>query len=322
MLLCTLLTYQNSYGFELHDGISRLSPEFGDEYSIKLMRAGAVGMDAYLLDYLNTNETVVLIDNKLYRFDKALNVIGNWPLTRWAKKLHSSLYGHQYGNIGLYEESDLPKLRIGAGPSCYGNTPLRYGDIEGDGNNELVLWLNGDFVIFSPQYERTVFEANLKFHDYLSDSEMDDPQYTAEGLPQNISLLATLNYYVEWIPGARVYAKIFAGDFDQDQNPDILIWQKEFESNLNTNSQKGFHLYGQKWVHYERDLEAQAKSESGVTGEYLPQETPEDDIKTWLLENDLTWRKGYPSLSECAGEEGKLIPEMHDPLLNDPDVLQ
>ena len=34
------------------------------------------------------------------------------------------------------------------------------------------------------------------------------------------------------------------------------------------------------------------------------------------------WQKGYPTLSEYPGEEGQPIPEMHDPLLNDPEVLQ
>jgi hypothetical protein len=44
-------------------------------------------------------------------------------------------------------------------------------------------------------------------------------------------------------------------------------------------------------------------------------------VKGWLTAKQLTWKKGYPSKSECAGQEGQFIPEMHDVLLNDPDVL-
>ncbi|TCS40645.1 hypothetical protein [Reinekea marinisedimentorum] len=84
---------------------------------------------------------------------------------------------------------------------------------------------------------------------------------------------------------------------------------------------EGFSLIGQSFVHYERDLEAQWTS-TVVTGQYLPQETDEATIQSWLSDKALTWSKSYPSVSECEGEEGELIPEMHDPLLNDPDVLQ
>lgn len=59
-----------------------------------------------------------------------------------------------------------------------------------------------------------------------------------------------------------------------------------------------------------------------VDGEYQQTATPESEVKDWLEENNLTWQKGFPSHSECPGEEGELIPEMHDPLLNDADVLQ
>jgi hypothetical protein len=49
----------------------------------------------------------------------------------------------------------------------------------------------------------------------------------------------------------------------------------------------------------------------------------EQPVKGWLTSNNLTWwKKGYPSKSECAGQEGQFIPEMHDPLLNDPEVMQ
>jgi hypothetical protein len=45
-------------------------------------------------------------------------------------------------------------------------------------------------------------------------------------------------------------------------------------------------------------------------------------VERLLTLYNLTWSKGYPSKSECAVEEEQLIPETHDTLLNDPEVLQ
>ena len=59
-----------------------------------------------------------------------------------------------------------------------------------------------------------------------------------------------------------------------------------------------------------------------IDSEYKLQDTSAETVQNWLSTKNLTWQKGFPSLSECEGEEGQLIPEMHDPLLNDPDVLK
>ncbi|HEX6549060.1 MAG TPA: hypothetical protein VF117_00115, partial [Gammaproteobacteria bacterium] len=57
-------------------------------------------------------------------------------------------------------------------------------------------------------------------------------------------------------------------------------------------------------------------------GVYTKQSTDQAAIKGWLAAKSLTWQKGYPQTSECAGQTGQPIPEMVDPLLNDPDVLK
>ncbi|WP_229815828.1 hypothetical protein, partial [Bacterioplanes sanyensis] len=108
---------------------------------------------------------------------------------------------------------------------------------------------------------------------------------------------------------------------DKDGNPDLVKWQKAFVSNNKTKS-IAWNKVRNSLTHYERDLATQKRLENGVTGEYLPQITLDVVIEGWLRENELTWQQGFPSFSECPGEEDKLIPEMHDPLLNDPDVLR
>ncbi|MEJ2046439.1 MAG: hypothetical protein P8X89_24570 [Reinekea sp.] len=220
---------------------------------------------------------------------------------------------------GLPTETDLEyQLSLESGVNhlgCLASTPLRYGDIENDGTSELVLTLahygyKADVIVFSPQYQRIVFSNRYALQDADLEAKSDQTyQYRRDtsGLSHQ--------------QGYKVFSKIFTGDFDENGHPDILVWRKKFRSNLQTDTTLGFKLSSQIWQHFERDLDAQADSEAGITGEYLPQETSEDDIKSWLSDNNLTWRKGYPSASECEGEKGELILEMHDPLLNDPDVL-
>ncbi len=116
----------------------------------------------------------------------------------------------------------------------------------------------------------------------------------------------------QFMPALRAYSKLFVGDFDSDQNYDIIKWEKIYTSNKKTEAPAWVQLRNEL-IHYKKD----------ITGEYLPQEdTSEATIQGWLTAKNQTWQSGFPSKSECAGQEGQLIPEMHDPLLNDPDVLK
>lgn len=253
-------------------------------------------------------------------------IINSWPLTRWQHEpltnQQSPYYpapenvsldwidGHVDDRYGLELDDEKKPNSIG----CLNQTPLRYGDLEGDGTNEIVLNMGvfsykHDWVIFSPKYESISFSLRYALQDQAN-VDFGSYQWIQETRQRNTD------------PGIRTYAKAFLGDFDLDENPGILVWRKRYESNKNDNPVLGYHLVKQEIQHYERDLEAQASLEQGVTGEYLPQDTTEEQIQAWLTGNNHTWQSGYPSLSECDGEEDQLIPEMHDPLLNDPDVLR
>lgn len=80
---------------------------------------------------------------------------------------------------------------------------------------------------------------------------------------------------------------------------------------MKSNPKAGFSQEAELLVHYQLIDEG-----------YQPVTTSSELIKKWLTDNNLTWQKGFPSKSECKGQEGQLIPDMHDPLLNDPDVLK
>jgi hypothetical protein len=205
------------------------------------------------------------------------------------------------------------------GVGCLSQTPLRYGDIGGSGNASLVLFLNNDFLIFNPTLGKVEFLAALKIDDWLTLAEtayfMSDTAVTDK--PQYLSEFAATSAFESKMdttigePANRGYAKLYFGDLDGNTSPDIIVWRKYYKSLMVSDSQKGFTKLSDHYFHY-----------SLTNGVYKKIDTSTEDIRKLLDTKKLTWQKGYPSKSECAGQEGKLIPEMHDVLLNDPDVLK
>ncbi|AJQ92869.1 hypothetical Protein YC6258_00819 [Gynuella sunshinyii YC6258] len=260
-----------------------------------------------------------------FNLSSGANIPG-WPLTRWLPEITDPVIKDLYrpGPTWVDNSSDwdplvnenyLQENEEGAQyMGCLTSIPLRYGDVENDQQKELVLFLGAfeykqDLVIFSPDRQRIIFSMRYALQDFIS-FPGSKHQYIQRTRQRDNNI------------GVRVYAKAFFGQFDGDEFPDIVVWRKRYESREASDSVSGFGLYKQTWQHFERDLTAQAASETGITGEYLPQDTSESMIQGWLSANELTWQKGYPSTSECQDHEGELIPEMHDPLLNDPDVLK
>ena len=275
--------------------------------------------DGFAVSFLRVDESADLYSlsssNNLYltNFDTR-DILGNWPLTRWqyepieneVKSFQADIYKK------LYQKVLNP---IG----CLDEIPLNQGDLDADGKSELILFLGYDLVVFSPEAGRIVFMINYTVPGWMSlegtahHHEANWIKEGDEGVPQYQNLLD--EHYGDALAGLRGYAKLYVGDFDKNGQSDILVWRKLYDSNMQNNPVKGFHKLKDSFYHYEKSTAA------GSTGESLPQETDPGTIQSWLATNTLTWQQGYPSKSECEGEEGQLIPEMHDPLLNDPDVL-
>ena len=196
---------------------------------------------------------------------------------------------------------------------CFQLYPLRYGDIDGDGKPELVLFIGSTWIVFSPTLKKVIFETQWKQLDVLTDAEVArwGFKHDAPGDPQYVAKSGTDRLVQAVFPARRAYAKLYFGDFDGNGKPDILMWRKAYQSRLNSDSVKGYKLIGEALVQFEL--------ENGV---YVKKDTDSATVKGWLAAKNLTWQQGYPNVSECPGEEGKPIPETVDPLLNDPDVLQ
>ena len=277
--------------------------------------------------YAPTNKKIYFLENtsKILKIDSETKKLESLTsLERWVNEPLDELLITEYIGINRkFSSSYGTSTRYSLG--CLAETSMRYGDIDQDSKEDLVLLLGPDFVLFSPDHERIVFSLRYATDNWMDkvDTEIYFDDYgfsTPEDMPfSQWDVLADLR---EPDPSFRGYAKVFIGDVDGDEHKDFIVWRKLYRSNMRRDGVDGFHLLSDTFFHYERDLEAQAESEAGITGEYLPQDTSEEDIQNWLAENILTWSKGYPSKSECPGEEGQLIPEMHDPLLNDTDVLK
>jgi hypothetical protein len=340
-ILLLLFMTGNSFAFQLNNGIVQgndlvFTEEMRDvlpKISLQVNKVATVDELQYSIAFIKLGET-----SQWYRLYASLDLfgvdvaseslLGHWTLARWTHHLDYIERTSRLNDLSIKNGDYNIDIRSPLG--CLNATPLRYGDVDGDGTNEIVLVLGNDLVVFSAEQRRIVFSVSFNLFDWMP-SEETHYLYEDEGgeylkpdsEPQYASaLFNTYRLQRENIKGYRGYSKLFESDFDEDGFADFLIWQKVYESKLERDSVRGFDQVRNEFMHYERDLTAQAESEAGVTGEYLPQDTPEADIQKWLAENSLTWSKGYPSKSECAGEEGQSIPEMHDPLLNDPEVLQ
>lgn len=293
---------QKKIGWEIDD----LTPN-GNAVSKAFTNLG--GGDIYYSISNNGKISVVNLPGKKYLYD--------WPLSRWPAEndeLNKKIYDMDMGS-GFTEEQqwDKPHVNLGStlATGCLGSIPLRYGDIDRDGKQELAIFaqdknLQLDLMLFSPEKKSVAFSARLALQDYIP---FPAPTATTQNnfRYQYVSEENQLAYHI----GIRAYAKIFIDDFNGNNQKDILVWRKRFESLKFNDSKKGFGISLEAFNHYEL-----------VNGEYKKQPTDNATIKNWLAAKQLTWQKGYPSKNECKGQEGQLISEFHDPLLNDPEVLK
>lgn len=274
----------------------------------------------------------------VYTYDSSLGkanylqkkLLDAWSLTPWSN--HLFLAGEysaaaELGSSVRGEEFEFPEnslqviddweasyyssdLYVNAG--CLKKIPLRYGDVNDNSNKEIVVIVGASIIFFSPEQEKIIFSYHYEMNDDLTAeaTEGSFPPPYKDNAPQFFASSGTDVLVMTQLPAQKSYSKIYVGDFDADQNPDILLWRKLYRSNLRNNPETGYHLLAEGGFHYEL-----------INGEYALQETLSETALGWLTSAELTWQKGFPSKSECEGEEGQLIPEMHDPFLNDPDVL-
>ena len=205
----------------------------------------------------------------------------------------------------------------GDGAGCLLKHPLRYTDLDNDGQPELFILFGAggpsSLAIFSTKMKKVIFSSLLEYDNGRMPDEVDEEIYHLSeaknpDVPQYISSLD--DRYNSFDIGYRSFGKLFFGDINDDGKQDVILWRKYFESLTIGDAKKGFAKKDELFVHY-----------ALVNGEYKKQPTAANIIQHWLAAKQLSWQQGFPSRSECPGQQGQLIPELHDSLLNDPDVL-
>ncbi len=241
-------------------------------------------------------------------------LLNNWPLTRWPHAQIPTEISAMLDNAtipGWKQKVEYTSHFKMAG--CLNQSPLRFGDVDADAKSELVLFLNGELIIFSPEQGRIVFSTFYEADDWYRQGSLGDENEASDvdgKKYQHHSEMLALNGYEH--SAYRSYTKVYVQDFDGDGVSEIVSWRKTYQS-YPVGELTGFKLLSNRYEQYKKD----------ESGEYIPQkDTSEASIQGWLTGKSLTWQSGFPSKSECAGQDGQLIPEMHDPLLNDPDVLK
>ena len=198
---------------------------------------------------------------------------------------------------------------------CLSQYPMLAADVNHDGEDEILILNESayalDLNVFSQEKRKIVFASNVYVDmAFVPDEDMKEERGLADKSQDPQYLYLVDGYVNAYNDGYRSFGKLFFGDINADGKQDIILWRKYFESLKQGDAKKGFAKKDELFVHY-----------SLVDGDYKKQPTDAKTIKGWLAAKQLSWQQGFPSRSECPGQEGQLIPELHDPLLNDPDVL-
>lgn len=305
-------------------GSSNFSPsEDETAASVRRLQRSAFGQ-ANVGAFLRVGDVVYSVSYGADRVDTQNLVsnrhIGSWPVQPYAELALEPKLTAQYQKYDRPVEIEATNI---PGIGCLAEHPLRYGDLDRDGTQELVLIIahNGttDWNVFSLRTHRVVFSARLWDPMALTGGEAtpaalaeEFSQYGGPKDPQHPSSYSEFEREPPSLnPGVLSFAKLYFGDFDADKKFDILVWRKHYASREIRDPIKGFELKEQLLVHYEVD----------ATGYYRRQSTEDAEIQAWLTQRKRSWADGYPNAGECAGAVGRPITDYHDPLLNDLDAV-
>ncbi|WP_159558527.1 hypothetical protein [Alcanivorax sp. S71-1-4] len=307
-----------AFNFEKGDSKNIHNGQFQDAVTAsKLMAAQFYGMSGFVT--LDEGDTYYAILRKaLAKYDmNADKVVSSWPIKRWEDEYIEDeilqRYTHYNGGLepNFTMTADAWEDMQGGLFGCLQNTPLRYGDFTGDGNAELIIITQDmraiDFYAFSPDQGKVIFTSRLSVMDSAQPSmleyDLENERY------QHISYLGLTIAGREEV-GLRAFAKLFTGHFLNAEQPGLIQWRKLYRSLPLEGDGQGFRKADESFHYYQL-----------VDGVYKPQDVGDAIIREWMATNELTWQSGFPTYSECPGQESELIPEMHEQLLNDPDVL-
>lgn len=119
-------------------------------------------------------------------------LLGNWRLTPWQNTVRMLGEGVSWqvrpyltAESGRgYQAIEDPKIMALDSPTeyklspfiqttgCLASQPLRFGDIDGNGSSELVLFLDNDLIVFSPSLKKIIFAMPFSENDEINADEV------------------------------------------------------------------------------------------------------------------------------------------------------
>lgn len=111
--------------------------------------------------------------------------------------------------------------------------------------------------------------------------DMGGPKEFIRGTPENVR------------PGYRTFAKVYFGDFDEDDVHSILVWRRHYLSRKKNDPIKGFEFDHEEFEFYDiQGTRVSTKAINNKRGHSI------------LDKHQLTWNDGFPSQSKCSNNEG------------------
>lgn len=174
---------------------------------------------------------------------------------------------------------------------CYPNYPINTADINLDGMNEIMLISStghDDRFIAQTSGALSTEPEHAEATLYVSfvSATAPDPYLLDTELVYN-------KYDYQKFQGKRRYAKLFFGDFDEDEKLDILVWRRYFDvvpkeegyGSVNKMSQEAF-------AHYEE-----------ASPSYEKQPISNEEGHALLKEHNWGWFDGFPSKNLCIAKD-------------------
>ncbi len=257
------------------------------------------------------------------RSDEVYKKTGHRELSTWDGVL---VYNDHFNKMLLKERELLPVGRGGYDYyGCIDEKPLFKANIIGDMEKEELFVVTGAghhtdnmrgngardhlmlHVYGGAQYDKLleVMLLAVNYRPWNPDNPPKDYYFPRSGFSQK-----KVKIEGEQGEGRKFYSKLFFQDFDENDRMDIIIWQVEYKSRkIETDNKPGFDLVKSEFIRYEENAQG-----DGLT----QQPTSTEQMKTWLLDNNLAWSDGWPNQSLCTGGKAKLpmMIGIDDPTVN------
>ena len=202
---------------------------------------------------------------------------------------------------------------------CYNDNPIHSGDINGDGEPEILLFsgygkgqtdiedaylgedeasydLRGgfDLLIYSgADYTTSLLELNMLDADYVLGSNEARLTGADSRKPRfhfyNVEKIKSGAPIEDWGAGYQIPAKLYVADIDENNHMDVLVWHRKYISKPISDPVIGFVFDSEDFERYEE----------GDDGKFIPVGITKEDAKKVIVKHQWSWEAGFPNKDFC-----------------------